>query len=101
MLSFTRALNVELKTRGRGIRAMAVCPGWVKTEFFDTAVRDDTIKYYNRFYTAEQVVARAMRDMERGKDVSVCGAAIRAQVRLTKLLPHKLVMSIWCHQQHF
>lgn len=101
VLSFTRALNVELKTRERGIRAMAVCPGWVKTEFFDTAVRDDTIKYYNRFYTAEQVVARAMRDMERGKDVSVCGAAIRAQVRLTKLLPHKLVMSIWCHQQHF
>lgn len=99
VLSFTRALNVELKKCGRGIRAMAVCPGWVKTEFFDTAVRDDTITYYNRYYTAEQVVARAMRDMAHGKDVSVCGAAIRAQVRLTKLLPHKLVMAIWCRQQ--
>ena len=101
VLSFTRALNVELRKSGRGIRAMAVCPGWVKTEFFDTAVRDDTIKYYNRFYSAEQVVSRAMRDMARGKDVSVCGAAIRAQVRLTKLLPHKLVMAIWCRQQKF
>ena len=99
VLSFTRALNVELKKSGRGVRAMAVCPGWVKTEFFDTAVRDDTITYYNRYYTAEQVVKRALGDMARGRDVSICGAAVRAQVFLTKLLPHRLVMSIWCRQQ--
>lgn len=97
VLSFSRALNVELK--GRGIKVMAVCPGWVKTEFFDRAVRDDTITYYNRFFTPEQVIARALRDMKRGKDVSVCGATIRGQVLLTKLLPHRLVMRIWCHQQ--
>ncbi len=97
VLSFSRALNRELK--GKGIRVMAVCPGWVKTEFFDRAVRDDTITYYNRFYTAEQVVKRALRDMKKGKDVSICGIAVRMQVRATKLLPHKLVMAIWCKQQ--
>ena len=97
VLSFSRALNVELKKRE--IRCMAVCPGWVRTEFFDRAVRDDTITYYNRFFTPGQVVARALRDMKKGKDVSVCGASIRAQVRLTKLLPHRLVMKIWCRQQ--
>ncbi len=97
VLSFSRALNRELK--GKGIRVMAVCPGWVKTEFFDRAVRDDTISYYNRFYTAEQVVKRALRDMKKGKDVSICGIAVRMQVRATKLLPHKLVMAIWCKQQ--
>lgn len=97
VLSFSRALNRELK--GKGIRVMAVCPGWVRTEFFDRAVRDDTITYYNRFYTPEQVVSRALKDMNKGKDVSVCGFAIRWQVRLTKLLPHKLVMAIWCRQQ--
>ena len=32
VLSFSRALNVEL--HHRGIRVMAVCPGWVKTDFF-------------------------------------------------------------------
>lgn len=98
VLSFSRALNVELKARG--IRVMAVCPGWVRTEFFDHAVTDDTITYYNRFFTPEQVIARALRDMKKGKDVSVCGASIRAQVRLTKLLPHRLVMKIWCRQQN-
>ncbi len=97
VLSFTRALNKELKARG--IRLIAVSPGWVKTEFFDRAVKDDTIKYYNKFFESEDVVKRAVRDMERGKDVSICGASIRAQVLLTKLLPHKLIMSIWCKQQ--
>ena len=97
VLSFSRALNVELKKQG--IHMMAVCPGWVKTEFFDHAVKDDTITYYNRYYTAEQVVARAMRDMKKGKDVSVCGFPIRAQVFATKHLPHGIVMEIWCRQQ--
>lgn len=97
VLSFSRALGVELKSKG--IRVMAVCPGWVRTEFFDHAVIDDTIKYYNKFFDADEVVTRALSDMRKGKDVSVCGASIRAQVFFTKLLPHKLVMKIWCKQQ--
>ena len=97
VLSFSRALNKELEKKG--IKMIAVCPGWVKTEFFDRAVKDDTIKYYNKFFTSEEVVCRAAYDMYRGKDVSVCGASIRGQVLLTKLLPHKLVMKIWCKQQ--
>ena len=99
VLSFSRALNRELKSAGRGIRVMAVCPGWVLTEFFDTAVKDDTISYYNRYYTSEQVITRALRDMKKGKDVSICGFPVRAQVFGVKLLPHKTVMNVWCKQQ--
>ncbi|MBR7151358.1 MAG: SDR family NAD(P)-dependent oxidoreductase [Clostridia bacterium] len=97
VLSFSRALNVEWKKKG--IHVMAVCPGWVKTEFFDHAVTDDTITYYNRFYTPDQVIKRAIRDMKKRRDVSICGFPVRAQVLATKLLPHKLVMKIWCKQQ--
>ena len=98
VLSFTRAINAEL--RKTGIKMMAVCPGWVRTEFFDRAVVDnEVITYYNKFFTAKQVVTRAIRDMKKGKDVSVVGFSIRAQVLLTKLLPHKLVMKIWLMQQ--
>lgn len=97
VLSFSRALNVELK--GRGIRVMAVCPGWVRTEFFEHAVKDDTIKYYNRFYDPEDVVKTALKDMKHGKDVSICGLPVKAQVVATKLLPHKIVMHIWLKQQ--
>ena len=64
VMSFSRALGMEL--RERKIHVMAVAPGWIKTEFFDHAVHDDTIKYYDRFYTAEQVVERAMKDLKKG-----------------------------------
>lgn len=98
VLSFTRAVNSEYKNSG--IKMMAVSPGWVKTEFFDTAVVDDSvITYYNQFFTAEQVVTRAIKDMKKGKDVSVVGPMIRAQVLLTKILPHTAVMWIWKKQQ--
>ena len=97
VLSFSRALNVELKPRG--IRVIAVCPGWIRTEFFDTAVRDDTVSFFNRYYEAKDVAARAIRDMKRGRDVSVLGFPVRLQVLGVKLLPHRLVMKIWCRQQ--
>lgn len=98
ILSFSRSLNVEL--RSKGIKVMAVCPGWVKTEFMERANSDDTIKYYNRFYFPEAVVSKAIKDMCAGKDVSVCGAATQAIACLSKITPAKLVMKIWCKQQH-
>ena len=88
---------MELKPRG--IRVMAVCPFWVKTEFFNRAITDDTIVYYARYYEAQGVVKQALRDMKRGKDVSIHGKYAQSQVFLTKLLPHKAVMKIWCKQQ--
>jgi len=97
VLSFTRGLNAEIKERG--IHGMAVCPGWVKTEFFDHAISDNTISYFNRYYGPEEVVERALKDMARGKDVSIAGFPVRMQVFFTKLLPHRLVMNIWLKQQ--
>lgn len=97
VLNFSRALGVELKTRG--IHVMAVAPGWIKTEFFDHAVHDDTIKYYDRFYTSKQVVDRAMKDLKKRKTVSIMGFPVRMQVRMVKLLPVKWIMGIWCKQQ--
>ena len=98
VVSFARSLGVEL--RSRGIRVIAVCPGWVRTEFIDKASENDgVIVYYNSFVTAEQVVTRSYKDMLRGKDVSVCGFSTRVQLLLAKLLPHRFVMWIWCKQQ--
>ena len=97
VLSFSRALGRELK--GRGIHVLCVCPGWVKTEFFDRAVHDDTITYYDRWYTPKQVVDQAMKDLKKGKTVSILGAPVRNQVRLVKHLPVDWVMNAWCKQQ--
>lgn len=97
VLNFSRALGVELKKRK--IHVMAVAPHWIKTEFFEHAVQDDTIQYYDRFYTAKQVVDKTMKDLKKGKTVSILGFPVLAQVLLVKLLPAKLVMWIWCKQQ--
>ena len=97
VMSFSRALGVELESRS--IHVMAVAPGWIKTEFFDTAVHDDTIRYFDRYYTSQQVIDRAMKDLKKNKPVSILGLPVRMQVRLIKHLPVSLVMKTWCRQQ--
>lgn len=100
VLSYSRALNQELKPRG--IRVMAVSPGWVKTAFFDHATQTSksAVTYYNIFYEAADVVKTAIRHLyHTHKDLSIHGAPVRWQVRGVKLLPHSLVMKIWMKQQ--
>lgn len=98
VLSFSLALGVELKKRG--IHVLCVCPGWIKTEFFDRAVKDNTtIVYYDRYYESKDVVARAMKDLKKHKATSILGLPVRMQVRLVKFLPKSTIMKIWCKQQ--
>ena len=100
VLSYSRALNRELKTEG--IRVMSVNPGWVKTEFFDhaTASSNDAVIYYNVMYEAKDVIKTAIRDLyHTKKDVSIHGLPVKLQVFAVKLLPHKLIMNIWMKQQ--
>lgn len=97
VLNFSRAVNMEMKPRG--IHIMAVCPNWCKTEFFDTAVTDDTIVYYNFFNSAEDVVETAIRDMKKGRDVSLSGRKIKFQLFFIKHMPVSFIMKTWCKQQ--
>ncbi len=102
LLHFSRALNVELKYKG--ISVTAVCPFWTKTEFFDRAVnkeKKEVVIKYSVIYDSQKVVAKAIKDAYKGKDVSVYGGKNNFQRMLVKMLPHKLVMKIWCNQQKF
>ena len=85
VLSYSRALNRELKTKG--IRVMSVNPGWVKTEFFDHAKQssDDAVTYFNVMYDSKDVMKTAIRDLyHTKKDVSIHGFQIKVQVLLVK-----------------
>ena len=100
VLSFSRALNREL--RSRGIAVMAVCPFWTKTAFFDRAVADGetpVVKKYVAMYDPADIVRRTWRDAKRKRDVCKYGFIARFQSGLAKLLPHRLVMDVWMHQQ--
>ena len=100
VLSYSRAMNRELK--GTGIRMMAMNPGWVKTEFFDHAMQTNSgeVQYFNILYEAKDVVATGLRDLYKTKkDYSVHGLPVKNQVRAVKLVPHSIVMTIWENQQ--
>lgn len=99
VLNFSRALCRELKPKG--IHVLCVCPGWIKTEFQQVAHHDEYIRYVDRWYGPEAVVAQAMSDLKKKKMVSILGHPVRRQVRLVKFLPVKFVMDIWCRQQGF
>ena len=101
VLSYSRAMNRELKARG--IRVMAMNPGWVKTEFFNHAFQTNAegqVQYFNRLYEAKDVVRTGLKDLFHSrKDYSVHGLPVKFQVFLVKLVPHRFVMDIWLNQQ--
>ena len=100
VLSFSRALDSELESRG--IRCMAVCPYWTKTRFFDRAVdtsKEPVVKKYIVMYKPEQIIKKAWKDLAKGKDVSIYGLVANGQAVLCKILPHGQVMKIWKKQQ--
>ena len=92
VLSFSRALNEELKERE--IYATAVCPGPVKTEFFDQSGFSESFTKDAVMVQAKDVVTQALVDAREKKDVSVYGTLMRGAEVAAKVLPHKVAMKV-------
>lgn len=95
VLSFSRALNRELA--GTGTVVTAVCPGPVKTEFFELAEQTGVVPLYKRLVMADpvKVVEKAFRDSVCGKPVSVYGIPMKGFQLITKLLPHEKFLQLF------
>lgn len=83
--NFTESL--DLQYRDRGVSALAVCPGFTRTEFHARAGMDMSGVPERLWLTVDQVVATALRDLDRGKTISVAGPQYKAIVTATRLLP--------------
>ena len=102
LLSYSRALNKELKYRD--IHVMTVTPYWTKTNFFDRAIikeQKEVVIKYDVMYNPSDVVKKIIKDLNSNKEMSVYGKLNKAQRLLVKILPHKLVMSIWMKKQKY
>lgn len=101
VISYSRALNEELKSKG--ISVTTICPFWTKTAFFDRATKtkaqNEVVSKYVVMYQPEKVVAKAIKDTFKGKEMSIYGFVARSQVRLVNMLPKKVVMKTWLRQQ--
>ena len=95
VLSFSRALNKELKSRG--IFVTAVCPGPVSTEFFHRAEKKEKMAFYKMLVMAKapDVVRDAMNASLRRKDVAVYGMMMKFVAITAKMLPHKVLLGIF------
>ncbi|WP_345442449.1 SDR family NAD(P)-dependent oxidoreductase [Actinoallomurus vinaceus] len=73
-----------------GVHVMALCPGFVHTEFHERAGMDMSGIPEPLWLDADRVVADALRDFRRGVTVSVPGAQYKTLVGLGKLIPRNL-----------
>ncbi|MEU3560094.1 SDR family oxidoreductase [Kitasatospora sp. NPDC006786] len=85
VVSFTQGVLRDLG--GTGVRMMALCPGFTRTEFHQRAgMGTGNIPSWS-WLSAERVVDEAMRDLARGRSVSVPGKRYKAAVAIARVLP--------------
>jgi short-subunit dehydrogenase len=89
VVSFTEAVAGRLA--GTGVRALVLCPGYVRTEFHERAGIDAGARKGPLWLEADRVVQECLADLARGKVLSVPSPQYKAIVALTGVLPRSVV----------
>lgn len=88
VLTFSDSIRNQLADTG--VHAMALCPGWVRTEFHErSGMSTDGIPAF-LWIDADRLVHQALQDARRGTAVSIPGVSYKILVGLAKVLPRSL-----------
>ncbi|MFJ8084868.1 short-subunit dehydrogenase [Streptomyces sp. SAI-170] len=89
VVQFTQGAARDLA--GSGVRLMALCPGFVRTEFHQRAgMGTDNIPGW-MWLDADKLVASALADLRRGKSLSIPDPRYKALMGVVKVVPRGLL----------
>ncbi|MFC5746474.1 SDR family NAD(P)-dependent oxidoreductase [Actinomadura rugatobispora] len=93
VVSFSQGVAQDIAGRPGGdrVKVMALCPGFVHTEFHDRAGMDTSSIPGFMWLDRDKVVDAALRDLRRGVQVSVPSPQYKAIVGVSRLIPRELV----------
>ncbi|MCX4964303.1 SDR family oxidoreductase [Streptomyces sp. NBC_00654] len=89
VVQFTQGTAKDLA--GSGVRLMALCPGFVRTEFHDRAGMGTGNIPGWMWLDADKLVAAALSDLARGRSVSIPDPRYKALMGLVKVTPRGLL----------
>ena len=93
--SFSEALSVELKKMKSGVLVTALCPGPIKTAFWNRAKAELSGLFRHFFFADSASVARyGYRAMKKGKTLAIPGLSVRIAVALARILPRAFVRNL-------
>lgn len=92
VISFTEGIAMSL--RGTGVRVIAVCPGFVHTEFHQRAGIDMTGKPELLYVDVQTVVDDALDGLRSGRMLTIPGRLYKAVALAARLAPRSLVRSV-------
>ena len=90
--AYSEGLAVELG--GTGVTVTALCPGWVRTEFHDRAGIATTSIPGPLWLDADDLVAEALRDLDRGAVVSIPSRRYRVLIWGARHAPRPVIRRI-------
>ena len=86
--------SLHLQYAERGVKVLALCPGFTRTEFHSRADMDISGVPERLWLDADEVVATALADLDKGRSLSVPGAQYKAIVAATRVIPPSVQRSV-------
>lgn len=86
--------SIDLLVRKQGVRVLALCPGYTRTEFHQRQGIDTSKMPAGLWLTPERVVREALRDLAKGKSISIPSARYKFAVFAMRHLPRRIYQKV-------
>jgi uncharacterized protein len=90
--AYSESLANEL--HGTGVKVVALCPGWVRTEFHERAQINIGSIPQLLWLDADRLVAACLKDADAGKVISIPSKRYKVLITICEHLPHRALRAV-------